>query len=430
MSQLQIGLISLGVLIILGVLLFNWWQERNIRREMYRRFEGPIDDVLMKELQSSDQKADEDFHIDPEVVVEHEQASMIEWAVTSTDPATAQTEQTETAPDDMPDTQRASSDEAHFIPETMQKTGTSSDIAAAATEDFAPTPIRLSDPPPAARDEVRLPPEVDPQIDEIALLVFQNSFSGMEIRNALQPLPIFSKSVRWLGRDANGAWHALTREQEQNSFYAIACALQLVDRSGPANGEDLRNLHVKMEDVADRIGGKIEWVEHTDPLHYARELDQFCLGVDVTISLRLIAGPDGPFAGTKLRGVAEANGLSLKEDGRFYYQSPETGEPLYALACLDQRALTTEVLRTGLLRGVVLMMDVPRVPKGIEVFNQMVLLGRKFETVLGCRLMDENQHPLGDVEIDKIRQQLRVIYSSMFARGIIPGSPTALRLFS
>ena len=108
----------------------------------------------------------------------------------------------------------------------------------------------------------------------------------------------------------------------------------------------------------------------------------------------------------------------------------EEGESQFTLACLDRRALTPEVLRTVLLRGVMLRMDVPRVANGMEIFNQMVLFGRKLESALSSRLMDENQQPLVDAEIEKIRQQLKAIYATMHARGIAPGSMSALRLFS
>jgi FtsZ-interacting cell division protein ZipA len=249
------------------------------------------------------------------------------------------------------------------------------------------------------------------------------------IRDALQPLPVFQKTVRWLGQDASGASYAVTKEHEQTRFNRIISTLQLADRSGPANGEDLRNFHAKVEDLATRISAEVEWREHGDPLQYARDLDQFCIDVDVMISLQLNAGAGASFAGTKLRGLAEAGGLVLKDDGQFHCLN-DAGESLFVLACLERRALTPDVLRTVLLRGVVLMMDVPRVANGVEVFNQMVLLGRKLEAALSIKLMDENQHLLGDADIEKIRQQLKVIYSKMHARGVSPGNTTALRLFS
>jgi len=47
MSDLQIGLILLGGLLILGVLLFNWWQDRRIRRRMQDHFPEGEQDPLM-----------------------------------------------------------------------------------------------------------------------------------------------------------------------------------------------------------------------------------------------------------------------------------------------------------------------------------------------------------------------------------------------
>lgn len=47
MSDLQIGLILLGVLLILVVVMFNWWQDRRIRRKMQEHFPEREQDPLM-----------------------------------------------------------------------------------------------------------------------------------------------------------------------------------------------------------------------------------------------------------------------------------------------------------------------------------------------------------------------------------------------
>lgn len=47
MSDLQIGLILLGVVLILVVLLFNWWQDRRIRQKMQEHFPERDQDPLM-----------------------------------------------------------------------------------------------------------------------------------------------------------------------------------------------------------------------------------------------------------------------------------------------------------------------------------------------------------------------------------------------
>jgi len=47
MSDLQIGLVALGVLLILGVMGFNWWQDRRARQHMQIHFPGHEHDPLL-----------------------------------------------------------------------------------------------------------------------------------------------------------------------------------------------------------------------------------------------------------------------------------------------------------------------------------------------------------------------------------------------
>src|SRR5690554_3770158 len=47
MSDLQIGLILLGVVLILVVVIFNWWQDRRVRQKMQEHFPEREMDPLM-----------------------------------------------------------------------------------------------------------------------------------------------------------------------------------------------------------------------------------------------------------------------------------------------------------------------------------------------------------------------------------------------
>jgi hypothetical protein len=60
----------------------------------------------------------------------------------------------------------------------------------------------------------------------------------------------------------------------------------------------------------------------------------------------------------------------------------------------------------------------------------MVQVAKQMETGLNAVLVDANNKALGDMQIEKIRQQLKVIHATMLVRGIVPGSESALRLFS
>jgi hypothetical protein len=273
-----------------------------------------------------------------------------------------------------------------------------------------------------------LPPSVDGAVDEIALLRLEEGVSGDEARSHINPVADFGKPVRWFGWSVD-AWLPLTRDNEARIFSTIVAALQLVDRSGPVLPDGLLGFQEQMENLAAQLGGTVNRAEPRDIMSYAGLLDQFCIEVDVTVTMHVTAGVEGPFAGTKLRGLAEAHGMVLKEDGRFH-QLTESGETLYTLANADQRPLTEESLRTSTLHDVVLMMDVPRAPKGSENFRQMAMLGARLETALSAHLTDANRRALGDSELENIRNQIQGLQAKMVERGITPGGATALRLFS
>jgi FtsZ-interacting cell division protein ZipA len=64
-----------------------------------------------------------------------------------------------------------------------------------------------------------------------------------------------------------------------------------------------------------------------------------------------------------------------------------------------------------------------------EVFSQMVQVARQMEISLNAVLVDDNQKILGDIQIEKIRQYLKVIQAKMLVKGVAPGSDEASRLF-
>ncbi|MEZ0236906.1 MAG: cell division protein ZipA C-terminal FtsZ-binding domain-containing protein, partial [Methylophilaceae bacterium] len=112
-----------------------------------------------------------------------------------------------------------------------------------------------------------------------------------------------------------------------------------------------------------------------------------------------------------------------------HYEDAE-GKTLFTLVSQDQRPFKPETLRTVFYRGVSFQLDVPKVESSSDAFNRMVTFARQLEAALDGVLVDDNQRALGDIEIEKIRQQLKMIHTRMVARFILPGTPSALRLFS
>lgn len=458
MTDLQLALLALGALIILTVVAFNWWQERKIRKEAAERFDEPMQDALMN-----------DFHVDANSMVDDEPASEkfsvpvvasedepfpptipqltdeipdYEHSINQAVSAVAEFEKDMAVP--VPEMEVSFSDEPMWENEApkptplekattlelMEEAGLDKQVGHSSPANNAEASGKHAENQPISQHEpISLPANINPQIDLIAMLYLTQQATGNALCELLLPLADIDKPIYAYGLGLDGAWHMLTGEQGQVAFVRAACSLQFADRAGPVSPESLARFQQAIDNTGRKLGAQVEWQANIDPLRYAGELDQFCIEVDKMVGFHLAQDVSGPFTGTKLRGLAEASGLVLRENGAFHYES-ETGQTLFSVVNHDNNPFTMEMLRTNVIRGITFQLDIPHVRNCPEVFNQMVLIARQMEGSLSGQLVDDNQRTLGEAQIEKIRQQLKVIHAKMVARGIVPGSPIALRLFS
>ena len=211
------------------------------------------------------------------------------------------------------------------------------------------------------------------------------------------------------------------------SFKQAACSLQLADRGGAVAKNLLNKFQFAVEDAGLELNAHVEWQGNGDAMQHAVELDQFCMEVDQLISVH-VAQNGAPIHGTKFKGMAEAAGMTLKDDGKFHYYANET--LLFTATNVNNVPFTSESLRSDVLKGITFQIEIPKVSNCEQVFNQMIIIAQKMASSLSASMVDDNQKPLGDLQIEKIRQQLKVIHATMVARGIMPGSPASMRLFS
>ncbi|HSG92070.1 MAG TPA: cell division protein ZipA C-terminal FtsZ-binding domain-containing protein, partial [Methylotenera sp.] len=151
-------------------------------------------------------------------------------------------------------------------------------------------------------------------------------------------------------------------------------------------------------------------------------------------------GENGAFTGTKLRGLAEAQGMELAADGSFKYYDEASKKqatsvsvaaaPSFVMFNRDHYPFSPEMLRQSVVKGITFQLDIPHVTNCTEAYNHMVQVAKQMETGLNAQLVDDNNRPLGDLQIEKIRHQLKIIQATMLTRGIVPGSDVAHRLFS
>ena len=274
--------------------------------------------------------------------------------------------------------------------------------------------------------QVNLPESAHPQIDLTAILYANKNIHSQDLNALKESLTHISLPSTLHGLDEYDKWHVVD-DRVSEAFKQVACSLQLADRGGPVAKNLLNKFQFAVEDTGLALNTHVEWQGSGDAMQRAIELDQFCIEVDQMISVH-IAQADTPIHGTKFKGLAEANGMALKEDGKFYFYANDA--VLYTAIDTNNIPFTTEGLRSNVLKSITLQVEIPKVNNCEQVFNQMIVMAQKMATSLEANLVDDNQKSLGDLQIAKIRQQLKVIHATMVARGIMPGSPSSMRLFN
>src|SRR3954463_745027 len=360
MSDLQIGLALLGAIIVIAVLAFNYWQERQFQRRGEQTFTGRHEDVLL--------------------------------GVAGTAPAP--TNAPALGPDDSRIEPRM--DAELKVPAATQLQEGNADV-----------PRR--------------------EIDYIAELRAGEFIAAQHIAKVRERIPALGRRISFGGLNHESkSWEPLRTD---GRYTTLRVGFQLVDRSGPAKEEQFRSFCEFVRATAGELAAIAELPEFAPSLEQAVALDEFCADVDVLVGINVIANTGQVFHGTKIRGLAEARGLRLQSSGVFHCHD-EQGSTLFSLDNQQSEPFLIDRIRNITTPGVTFLLDVPRVANGLQVFDKMVAMSRTFAESLDGILADDNRALLNDAGLDRIRAQLRAIYSAMEQRGIDAGSPLALRLFS
>jgi hypothetical protein len=234
------------------------------------------------------------------------------------------------------------------------------------------------------------------------------------------------KPVRAFGRRADGVWEALS-SHPRSAFDQVEFGLQLADRSGAVSQDQINGFTRALYEFAAEEGGAVSCPDKQEALEHARDLDLFCMDVDVLIGLNVVSADSRPFTSEAMHGLAMDAQLALEPDGSFHARD-SFGHTLFTLANQgedpfprDGRGLTTH--------GITLLFDVPRVADGLAVFDRMTRLGFDLAARLEGRLVDDNGRVVSEESLNRDRSRLMAFYQRMESRGIPAGGQRALRLF-
>lgn len=371
MSELQLSLIGAGIALVAGVFAYNKWQERKHRKLAERVFRADHPDVLLGRQQAGPPGSEASASARVEPVLEASEADDAEASSAAPAPA---------AP-------------------------------SAAVDDEPPADL------------------VDPAIDCVARFESAGLIGGPYLWQAQQQaFDKLQRTLGWAGLDErSGRWERLT-PNGAGDYRRLRAALQLADRRGPITDADLTLFMNGVQRLADEFLAVADMPARNDVLARAATLDSFCAGVDIQIGVNVVSGA-APFPGSKLRGLAEAAGLTLRGDGMFHAAS-ETGATLFTLSNLEAVLFAAEEMKSLATHGITFTLDVPRVADGPRAFDRMIVVARQFAASLGGTLVDDNRAALADSALDIIHDKILEIEQRMASRGIAAGGPQALRLFS
>ena len=290
-SDLQLGLVCAGGAVVIAVIGYNLWQERRARKHAEQLF----------------RPAERDALLDAE-------------SIDAVPPAPGGRMEPTLSADAGRNTVDRSADE-----NVMQSTPASR-ARTQATRASQPT----------------LP--VDSQaIDCIVTVEAPAGIAASSLFTAQQALLAgFSKPLRWFGwDDSSNQWIELDARSPGNLNRATA-ALQLADRRGPVSDSDLMRFYDQVQRLCDQFLAVPRLPARNEVLERANELDRFCADVDIQIAVN-VAAKDGSFPGTKIRGLAEAAGLTLHADGAYHAQDDD-GRTLYTLSNQEAAAFSAAIL--------------------------------------------------------------------------------------
>jgi hypothetical protein len=405
MTELQMGLIGLGLAAVAGVLGYNKWQEYRHRKLAEAVLKPQHEDVLLAGTPAQDARPPR---------------SEPQAASPAPAPAPASAERVEPVMGGAPVADDAAVPVLGVAEAVVDEVTHVADAHAAGGEV----------PEVAERPAGQVPGSLlDPRIEFIVAMELVDSKPASRVIGMQQEaLERIAKPVHWV------AFNEATREWERLSAASalpvrrLRVGLQLVDRAGPVSDADLAVFTGAMQGLADELLAVAD-MPASRLRDQAMEVDTFCAAVDLEIGVNLVSR-GAPFSGTKIRALAEAAGMTLGDDGVFTRR--DDGElTQFTLQNMESTMFSAEAIRNLTTHGLTFVLDVPRVDHGERVFLQMVDLAKRFADTLQGTLVDDNRQPLNDVQLDHIRREfIGKPQATMAAYGMPAGSAQALRLFS
>ncbi|GAA5234729.1 hypothetical protein FOZ76_21050 [Verticiella sediminum] len=369
MSDLQMGLVALGILLIAVVLGLNWWQDRRVSRKMQETFSAAGEDPLLGDA----------------------------------------------APADKPVKSRKT-------PAGKAEPRLEPGMGAAAAE----SPMRRE---PAVRvvetdEQGDDDDEPDAGCEAVIDLIFGHPVAARDLLPLVRELhKVGQKPLRAFFRTVDGQHCANLRLDRD--YVAMQIAVLLANRSGALAAAEWAQAWARAERIADQLDAQIEGPDPQDVLEMAQQLDGLCASLDTSVGLTLVPQGPQPWRVAEVLSVARDAGFVESREPDHLEFRDEDGAVRFTLS---HPAPANGA--SGTLSRLTLLLDVPRSPASDTAFADMARTARQLAEVLDANVVDDNGLPLAEGGEGAVDAHLRRLYGELAANGLRAGSPRSLRVFA
>jgi hypothetical protein len=260
---------------------------------------------------------------------------------------------------------------------------------------------------------------IDPRIDCVIALRFNQPISGIEILESLKSwadleTPWMADGLISTGPN-EGVWGVL----DINHFYMeIQLAVQLASRRGPIGMVELSDFCSRVQALAESLDAQIDMPAVNSMIENANDLDALAAQSDILLGINIVFDAKS-WSWPHIESALLQRNYLLAEDGvSFEYQVDN--KTIFRTAKLDRQAPINQIT---------FLLEVPVVPQHYRPFELMLNQAVDVAQVLQGRLVDDNGVNLTENSVGMIAQQLESLYAQLDKSGIPAGSSTAIRLF-
>ncbi len=264
---------------------------------------------------------------------------------------------------------------------------------------------------------------IDPRIDCVITLRFDQGISGAEILEEIQSWSDLQApaKAKWIceglktNHEAGDEWEELNPEA---TYSELQLAIQLASRRGAIGVLELSDFCSRAQALADTLGSQIDMPSVNTMLEHAKELDAMAAESDIQLSINVLF--DEPCPWGNFDALMRLRGFRLARNGR-QYEFYSNGRLIFNSADLDPNQPVKQIT---------LLLEVPLVAHEERAFERMLGEGVEIAQAAHGRIVDDNGINLSEGAVISIRQHLDVLYANLEKSGISAGSSAASRLFS